>query len=282
MATKMSNKEYRDKPGLSASSIKAMAKSMAHYKYAIDHPQEDSEALLFGRAYHKYVLEPSDFSSEFMVIPKLNRRTKEGKEEYARLMLEADGRDIIDEETMQIIDDMRKVLYVTPFARKLLYGQHEESYFWTDKESGVPMKVRPDSFGRIGEQHFIVDLKTCTNAETEAFMKDAIKLNYDIQAAHYVDGMQTITGKDFIFLFIAQEKKPPYAVNVLQADNMFMESGRQTRRALIEMYCKCVEKNEWPAYMGFNDEAEINSLGIPNWLANQLASSDLEEGVLNE
>lgn len=84
---------------------------------------------------------------------------------------------------------MRTALYATPFVKKLIYGKHEESFFWKDEETGVECKCRPDSYGEISGQPICVDLKTCQCAETEKFMRDAIKLNYDIQAAHYCDGL---------------------------------------------------------------------------------------------
>ena len=240
---------------------------MAHFKYFLDNPEDkDTPALQFGRSYHKYCLEPYDFSNEFVVAPNIDKRTKKGKEEYAKFLSEAEGKEVISQETMDTLEPMRTALYATPFVKKLIYGKHEESFFWKDEETGVECKCRPDSYGEISGQPICVDLKTCQCAETEKFMRDAIKLNYDIQAAHYCDGLKANTGKEFLFVFIAQEKKPPYLCNVLQADEFFMKSGRDVRNSLLETYCECVKKNEYPGYMGFRDDVQISSLGIPEWL----------------
>lgn len=278
----ISNAEYRQREGISASDLKKMIKSMATWKYAKDNPEEtDTPALKFGRAYHKFCLEPYDFDNEYVVSPKFDRRTKEGKEAYAKFEKEAEGKEVIDEDTYQTLTEMRTALYQTPYVKKLIYGEHEKSFFWKDAKTGVLCKCRPDSYGEFGSQPIIVDLKTCTDAETSAFMRDAIKFGYDVQAAHYTEGLETIfKGKTFSFVFIAQEKNAPYLVNVLQADDYFMQNGRLIRDSLLETYNKCVELGEYPGYMGFaEDNINIQSLSVPAWIKNAIdAETEESEG----
>lgn len=279
----MTQADYRSAEGLSSTDIKRMAQSMAHFKWFRDNPNDkDTPALKFGRAYHKYCLEPYDFHNEFVVAPVVDRRTKEGKQVYADFLEESKGKEVISVETMEQLEAMRQVLYATPFCKKLIHGEHEKSFFWVDEESGFKCKCRPDSFGEINGQPICVDLKTCQCAETEKFMRDAIKLNYDIQASHYCDGLKANTGKDFMFVFIAQEKQPPYAVNVLQADEYFMKSGHDVRASLLETYKDCLERDEYPSYMGFGSDAHINSLGLPEWLKKVNGYEMEEEEVYEE
>ena len=269
----ISNAEYRKKEGLSSSDIKRMMKSMATWKYFKDRPEEDTDtpSLKFGRAYHKFCLEPYDFDNEFAIMPKVDRRTKEGKEAYARFEKESEGKEIIDEELYDKLVDMRDVLYHTPYVKNLINGEHEKSFFWKDAETGIGCKCRPDSYGVFGSQNIIVDLKTCKDAETSAFMRDALKYNYDVQAAHYTAGLEEIYGKEYSFIFIAQEVKKPYLVNVLQADAYFMANGRDVRKTMLKTYKKCVELDEYPAYMGFKDDENFfNELSIPQWLKNAM------------
>ena len=75
---RISNKEYREREGVSSSDLKKLIKSPAHFRYWKDNPQEDTPALLFGRAAHKYVLETYDFYNEFAVAPNVDRRTTKG------------------------------------------------------------------------------------------------------------------------------------------------------------------------------------------------------------
>ena len=108
----MSNAEYRQREGLASTDIKRMMKSMATWKYLKDNPQDDKDtpALKFGRAYHKFCLEPYDFENEFVVSPKIDRRTKEGKAAYEEFEKQAAGKEIIDEETYEKLSAMRDVL----------------------------------------------------------------------------------------------------------------------------------------------------------------------------
>ena len=271
----ISNAEYRKKEGISSSDLKKMMKSMASWKYYKDHPEEsDSEALQFGRAYHKLMLEPDDFDNEFIVSPKFDRRTKEGKAAYEDFLKKAEGKEVINEETYQKLLEMQIALYDTPYVKLLIKGEHEKSFFWTDEKTGIPCKCRPDSFGEIKGEYICVDLKTTKDAETDHFMRDAIKLGYDIQAAHYCEGLENAYNKPFKFIFIAQEKVAPYLVNVLQADEYFMASGKELKDTVLAKYKECLETGEYQGYM--TKESGINSLSVPAWLKNSL-DTDMDE-----
>jgi len=275
----ISNAEYRKKEGISSSDLKTMMKSMATWKYYKDNPGDnDSEALQFGRAYHKLMLEPGDFDNEFIVSPKFDRRTKEGKAAYEEFLKNAEGKEVISEDTYQKLLEMQMALYETPFVKLLIKGEHEKSFFWTDEETGIPCKCRPDSYGMIKDNYICVDLKTTKDAETDKFMRDALKLGYDIQASHYTKGLENAYDKPFKFIFIAQEKTAPYLVNVLEADEYFMRSGEELRSKLLEDYKKAEETGIYEGYM--TENGGINSLSVPAWLKDSLAVEieDEEEG----
>ena len=282
MAEKMSNAEYRQKEGISASDLKKMVKSMKSWKYSKEHPEdEDTPSLLFGRAYHKYCLEPYDFFNEFIVSEKFDRRTKEGKEAYEQFMKDSEGKQIIDEKMFNTICEMREELYQSPIIKKLLFGEHEQSFFWKDEQTGITLKCRPDSFTDIGEEHIIVDLKTVANADTDAFMRDAQKFLYNLQAYHYIDGMKAATGKDYRFVFICQEKTAPYLANVLEADEYFIQDGKYVRDEMLRKYMKCLELDEYPGLMGFKEENTfVNTLTVPAWIKNAMDSESCEGGDL--
>lgn len=269
----ITNAEYRKREGISASDLKRMMKSMATWKYEKDHPEEtDSPAFKFGRAYHKLMLEPDDFDNEFIVSPKFDRRTKEGKEAAAAFEKQAEGKEIIDEETYQTLLEMQTALYETPFVKLLIKGEHEKSFFWTDEETGIKCKCRPDSFGQVKDQYICVDLKTTTTAETDKFMRGSLKFGYDIQAAHYCSGLESIFKKPFKFVFIAQEKTAPYLVNVLEADEYFMQNGSDLRLGLLKKYKECVAADKWPGYM--DENSKINSLSVPAWMKDSTVLED--------
>lgn len=264
----MTNKEYRQHSGISKSELFKITKSPKHFKYWIDHPQEDTDSLRFGRAVHKYILEKDDFFNEFVVMPVFNRRTNEGKAQYAAFLEENKDKDFVTEEELEKINEMEKVISSNKYAKKLIEGEHEQSFFWVDEETGEECKCRPDCLTEIGGQKVIVDYKTTESADLGEFMKSALKYGYDLQAGMYTEGMSKITGCDYEFVFIAQEKKPPYDINVVQADEFFMKEGNKLFHDLLAIYHECKETDNWYGVMG--KEEEIGNLGLPSWLKKEV------------
>ena len=270
---RISNAEYRKMDGVSSTELKQLMKSPAHYRYWKDNADDlCTPSLLFGRSAHKYILETYDFYTEFAVAPNCDRRTKEGKETWNKFVAESDGKDVITQEQFEQIEEMRKVMLATPFVSKLINGEHEISYFWVDEDTGLECKVRPDSINH--KLKIVVDYKTCDNAETEHFMKQAIRLGYDLQAYMYQQGVKENLGEEYLFVFIAQEKKPPYAVNILEADENFMASGKRIFNEMLNVYKQCSETGNWYGYLGA--ENQINSLGVPKWIENMLGEESEE------
>ena len=242
-----------------------MTKSPAHYRWWKDNPQEDTASLLFGRAVHKYVLEKDDFFNEFAVAPLVDRRTKEGKAEWSLFLEQSKGKDVITQEDFEKIQAMYDALYATPFVAKLLSGEKELSFFTEDDRTGLVVKCRPDCITDFDEVSLLIDYKSCTDASNDGFMKDAIKLMYDMQLAYYKDNVDKNRGREHAVIFIAQEKTPPYLVNILEANEYFLRSGRDMYRTHLDMYAECLENDDW---YGYTKEG-INTLGLPNWLQKQ-------------
>lgn len=261
----MSNADYRKAEGISSTDLKKIVKSPAHFRYWKDNPTEDTPSLVFGRAVHKYVLEKEDFYTEFAVAPNVDRRTKAGKEEWALFEVDNQGKDIISTDDFEKIKAMREVLYNTPFVSTLLQGEKELSFFLKDETTGLMMKCRPDVRTQIGDTHILIDYKSTENADSDEFMKQAIKLYYDLQMAYYKDILDEITGVQHAVIFIAQEKSAPYCVNVLEANEYFLKSGRDMYRTMLDRMAECESTGEWYGYL----QGAINTLGLPSWLQKQ-------------
>jgi exodeoxyribonuclease VIII len=268
---RISNKEYRNRDGVSSTDLKKMTKSPAHFRYWKDNPQEDTHDLLFGRAVHKYVLEKDDFFTEFAVAPNVDRRTKAGKEQFALFEVENEGKDIITQDDFDKIKAMYDALYATPFVERLLSGEKELSFFMEDEKTGLTVKCRPDCLSEIGDTNILIDYKSTKDASSDAFMKDAIKLNYDLQMAMYKEIAEKNLGKKYAVIFIAQEKTAPYLVNILEANEYFLKSGADMYHTYLDIYSECNETGNWYGYT-YNAETGnngINTLGLPNWLQKQ-------------
>lgn len=245
----MTNKAYREHEGVSRSELNILlSKTPLHLKYAQEHPDEDSLALLEGRAAHKMILEPDTFYDEFAVAPKCDRRTKEGKETYQAFLEESEGKDVLTDESMTKITEMAEAIKLNEDAVKFLKGEHEKSFFWTDAETGEPCKCRPDCLSVVEGKKYIVDYKTTDSCADGDFDRSVRKYGYKFQAGMYREGVFQNTFDEYGFVFVAQEKKPPYASRVYVCTDGFIQEGYAKFRKAIEQYHYCKENNDWPGY----------------------------------
>jgi exodeoxyribonuclease VIII len=154
-----------------------------------------------------------------------------------------------------------------PYARKLINGNIEQSMYFTDDLTKVECKCRPDVWRKVADRVVITDLKSAKSAMPNDFMRDCVKYHYDLQTAMYRDGASKVLGvpKDNIdFVFIAVEKKPPYLLNIMQADTYVIQKGEADFREYIGTYAECKEKNVWYGLNGAN--GIINTLSLPDYL----------------
>lgn len=272
----------------------------AYFKWCEDNPQEPSEDMVIGSAFHKIVLEPETFYDEFAVMPNVDRRTTQGKMKYAEFIIEADGKTVITQEQYETIYGMRDSIMSNPYARKLINGNIEQSMYFTDDLTGVRCKCRPDVWkllkgkeevvpahidkyadwdGNIIEEEVaehinkqadrvvITDLKSAKSVMPNDFMRDCVKYHYDLQTAMYREGASKVLGvpKDNIdFVFIAVEKKPPYLLNIMQADTYVIQKGEADFREYIGTYKECLETQNWYGLNG--SMGIINTLSLPEYL----------------
>ncbi len=253
----MTNKEYRKTDAISRSDLAILLKQTPfHMKYTMEHRgEEDSKALHFGRASHKYILEKDSFYNEFIQIPVCDRRTKEGKETYAKFCLECDnsGKEPIDVADLEQIKEMSAAIDAYPLARQLLTGTIEQSFFWTDSETGEKCKVRPDCITEYDGRKYIVDYKTTDSCADGAFEHSVRKYGYKFQSGMYREGVFQNTFDDYGFIFVAQEKKAPYAVRIYFCTDEFINEGYEQFRKAISTYHFCKVNDRWPCYEGFDD-----------------------------
>lgn len=261
----ISDREYRERKELSRSDLFKLSKSPAHFIYALKNPQEETAAMIFGTAFHTLVLEPEKFEDTYITVPKIDRRTKEGKAQTEEA--ERSGKITLTEETVSRLRAMRASIMSNKYAEILLRGEKEQSYFWTDELTGIDLKCRPDCRTDLKTMSVIVDLKTTENAATEAFMRSALSYGYDLQAAVYRQGVEAFEKKPHRFVFIAVEKSPPYACNIIEADDVFVDKGSRDLRDYLYTVRECRSSGNWYGYNG--SDGCLNVMGLPAWLAKE-------------
>lgn len=253
---KMTEQQYRTHPGVNKSTLWEMRKSPAHYKYALEHQTEkDTPALRFGRALHTAILQPEEFKQNYVVAPDIDRRTKAGREEWERFLDVNRGKDVLSQDDYDTINGMYESVWNDDTAADLLNGCLTETpLFWTDEATRIRCKCRLDAH----KDGIVVDLKSCADAATSRFARDAMKYGYDVQAAHYLRGYKAKYGNNAEFWFLCVEKTPPYAVNVIKASDAFVDRGTWQLIDLMDKLKECRTHRKWPGY-------GRNELVLPEW-----------------
>jgi hypothetical protein len=107
----------------------------------------------------------------------------------------------------------------------------------------------------------IADYKTADSAEPEKFRKAAADYGYHQQHAWYADGVAALFGAEPAFVFVVQEKTPPYLVSIVEWHPEAIRIGRARNERAIGIYRDCVRNGEWPGYTD-DEPAEIM---LPAW-----------------
>jgi hypothetical protein len=160
---------------------------------------------------------------------------------------------------------MAAALRTHPLAAALLDPARvkaEQSLMMTDPESGVDLRGRLDFLPDARSGRMIIpDYKTTVSADADSFAKAAASYGYVMQDPWYRD---LVTGlglaEDVSFVFVLQEKEPPYLVNVVELDAEAIRIGRGLNRRAIQLFKKCTETNQWPGY-----SADVELVSLPVW-----------------
>ena len=255
----LDNELYHKAYGLSCSDLKVMLRSPAHYHASLLFPQKTTPEMLLGSALHTAVLQPELFDEEYMELPKIDRRTKEGKELYKQYS--DSGKTLLDSVPVATVQKMKESLMQHPIISTILSnGNPELSCFgYLPEFPHTLTKCRPDWYNP--ELGVLLDLKTACDASPKAFAKASADYFYHLQNALYNDLFSHVSGKHIqAFLFAVVEKEPPYAVALYQLDADAVEKGRDLYRKAILAYNDSLERNYW---VGYSPRIEI--LQLPAW-----------------
>jgi exodeoxyribonuclease VIII len=246
--------QYHAVDALSKSMMSKILKSPAHYRAALDEHQEPTKSMQMGTAIHTAVLEPQLYSQVVAVIPPdIDGRTKEGKQwkEAHKSRIHLTHAEDID--VQGVANSVRR----HPFW-DIIHLDHkiEASVFAQDEQTGLALKARPDLWI---EDHTLVDVKTTDDATPEGFIRTIGSFGYHIQAAHYMAMTSTEN-----FIFVAVERKAPYAIGIYKLDAEWLQAGENLRRKAISTLHECRALDSWPAY-----PTATQTLSCPKWVLNK-------------
>lgn len=247
-----------------SSGIKKLLISPLHFKaWQAEPPKPPTDAMNFGGLYHLAVLERKLFLERTAAIPpdvlsKSGSRAGNAWYEW-KAAQDAAGKLIFTTKEAETLTVMVEAVDAFETARAILNNPacFETSIVWDDLNTGIRLKCRLDF--DIENLGVIVDLKSCESAAPWIFPKHAANMGYDIQAAHYLNGART-KGDYVDFVFLAQEKTPPYAVGVYRANQVMMDNGRTKIKKALDTLKRCRETDRWPGYPD-----EVMDISLPKW-----------------
>ena len=261
--------DYYDRPELSQSMLKELKKSPYHlwHKYINpDRVKETTPAMEFGKAVHSAILEPNLYLSNYILEPKIDKRTKDGKLQYQDFLNNNIGKIIISQDDYDLIEKIKTRLNAKTTWLDIVncdYVVEQEIYFTLND---IKCKMKSDLFVLPCEKHpngLIVDVKTTKDARDKEFNKSIFNLGYHNQVAYYQEGIMRKYGllTPPPFLFIAIEKTEPIDITFLLADDRMGKFGKQENDVLMSIYKYCIDNNIWHGY-----EDKITTVSLPAWV----------------
>lgn len=262
----ISDKDHHSGAYLTSTALKAALKSPAHFRCHMDGKTADSPEFAFGRAVHGRVLEPWDYTEKFAVAPKVDRRTKDGKAEWAEFCkrAHAGNMEIVSKDDNAIIEDIAQSIASNPDSSRWINPDADDSIVEQsgiiDDSRGLPWQraCRPDL--RVAGD-YIVDLKTCKDASHGSVQKALVNFGYALSAAWYTDIATAIDGGLYRFVWVFVEKTAPYAVACYEADPEVLAYGRDKYTQALDVIEDCVKANQYPA----SYHRGTMTLTLPRW-----------------
>ena len=265
------NVYHADKEFVSASSVKEGIKSMAHFNLQRTKPSERKSHFDFGNVFEIALLDSINgtrFFDEKVIIfdvenrpeqtkgitSNINQEWKKGILNGLKYVIEKTGA-----ESMETLHEMLQSCMRDATIQKVLKNTtYQESYFWTDKTTGLKCKSRPDL--RKNGKGIIIDIKTTKDGSPKAFAKDVANLEYPIQAVMQMKGaiQSGAVEKMESYYWLAVEKVAPYNVTLYEFQ---MDDWQFVDDKLTYYMTKIKESLDSCIYKGYSAEAD-NQLGI--------------------
>ena len=170
-----------------------------------------------GDALHALLLEPERFDDDYFGIDHPARPPADVEALMGRTWLSTTHL-----RTLQRMRDAVLAHRMLPLREWFASGERELSIYWRDDDGGC-WKGRPDCFG----PEVVLELKTTVDVRPRGFQKSRRRFGYDLQAAHYLEGVERLTGKAPRFLYVAVETGEPHTVWVHEPSRDELRHARE-------------------------------------------------------
>jgi len=256
------NSDYFAIDAISATIIKAGAKSMLHMRYAATHTREATPAMRWGSLVHLAILEPERAATGLHVVDCSSKRVKAWTEAVA----EYGSDNVVTAAEMGELDEIVSALYRNKLAAELIEStQHEVPLEWYHDAYGNAKSKLDGLDASVG----IVEVKTTASIVPRDFQRTMLQMGYPLQLGWYRHGVEMTTGQRLPVHAITVEQKPPHDVVVYPVSDALLDAGQEQAIDIATRYRQCCESGVWP---GLQTGTEV--LELPDW-ANSVPEIDL-------
>lgn len=229
-------------------------------------PQKATKEMDLGTACHAALLEPHRFNDLVCRWPTGllsddgGIRSKEAKA-YRDEQIAA-GKIVLKDAELSAALRMRDAVLAKCGEWLRTTENREQGCYWTDEESGLRCKCRPDIWlVADGDEAFIPDIKTTKDASPAAFRKRIEDGDFWLQDAHYRAGITAATGLPCQFLFVVVETDFPWSCVLYRLDEESLAEAQAVRRRLLNDVAGCIESGDWSEPW----ERDITPLPVRPW-----------------
>jgi hypothetical protein len=239
----LDNNTYHNGPGISSSNIRRFSQSQLH---ALEEVVEQTPAMMFGSAAHSLIVEgEAAFFSDVVTITgspytNTNKQLKKDSLEKGLSVITEEQRDTIYSMNNSLVQEAEPYLRPNKDYPQVFKSSKEVSIYWYEQD--LLCKTRADVVCNAFDNTFgedaivLVDYKTTSDCSVRGFTNSVRRYSYDLQAAWYKRGFERAGFKVADFVFVAQEKKPPYANKVFKMNHADMEIGWNFLSGYLEDY----------------------------------------------
>jgi len=265
---------YHANPAISHSKLECYRRRPALYfkKYVARTlpPPEETGAFRLGSAVHCAVLEEKEFASRYILKPDCDRRTKDGKIQFAEFSAQHADKTLLDSDEMAQVISMREAVAAHPIASRLL-AEGIPEMTWREAQPNAlgALQCRTDWFSFFGcevtnGEPYALDLKTVESLDSDAFRnfeRAAFSYGYHRQAGFYLPLINEILEYPVLRMYyVAVEKVEPFGVAVYKLSDDAIARGQDENIADLVRLKRSLETNDWP-----NIEPTIYELKLPAW-----------------
>ena len=270
--------QYHANPAISHSKLECYRRRPALFfkKYVSKTlaPPEETGAFRLGSAVHCAVLEEKEFAARYVLKPDCDRRTKEGKIQFAEFAAQHAAKTLLDGDEMAQVVAMREAVAAHPLASQLLSDGHPEMTWRKEQGNALgALQCRTDWFSSFGceltgGEPYALDIKTVESLDSDAFRnfeRAAFSYGYHRQAGFYLPLINEIYQRPVSRMYyVAVEKVEPFGVAVYKLADDAIARGQDENIADLVKLKRSLETGDWP-----NIEPTVHELKLPAWYDKQ-------------